>query len=419
MNMPQPQDFDALSDLPPSGLEHPKAVDLLNDYVDHAQRLVAMELIEAEVEQLCCERYQHDKGVYARWGANPGSIRIQNEKVKIRVPRVRNTQTNKECPLETYQKLRKPTQAQQNRLSDAIYLGLSQRDYQRVGQMYADSFGLSAASVSRIFQKRSAQALSDYEDRDLSSQTYVVLMLDGVQFRGNQVVVCIGVTEDGEKHTLGFAQMETENAAAVRGLLKNLVARGFRYDAGILCVIDGAKGFQKAIQDVFGAQAKIQRCIWHKRENILKKLKKKEEQEEIKKQFNAAHNQDTYDKARQKLMALYRDLDARGEIPAANSVREGLEETLTLHKLGVATKLGPSLSSTNIVESLNSSLRAHLGKIKRWNDSDQCYRWFAMALRECETKFKKIQHADELPKLQKALLKCTNRQTLKSTSNRF
>ncbi len=245
--------------------------------------------------------------------------------MKIQVPRVRNTQTNKECPLETYQKLRKPTQAQQNRLSDAIYLGLSQRDYQRVGQMYADSFGLSAASVSRIFQKRSAQALSDYEDRDLSSQTYVVLMLDGVQFRGNQVVVCIGVTEDGEKHTLGFAQMETENAAAVRGLLKNLVARGFRYDAGILCVIDGAKGFQKAIQDVFGAQAKIQRCLWHKRKNILEKLKKKEEQEEIKKQFNAAHNQDTYDKARQKLMALCRDWDARGEIPAANSVREGLE----------------------------------------------------------------------------------------------
>ncbi len=207
-------------------------MDLLNDYVDRAQRWVAMELIEAEVEELCCARDQHDKGVYARWGANPGSIRIQNEKGKIQVPRVRNMQTNQECPLETYQKLRKPTQAQQDRLSDAIDLGLSQRDDQRVGTMYADSFGLSAASVSRIFQKRSAQALSDWEDRTLCSQTYVVLMLDGVQFRGNQVVVCIGVTEDGDKQTLGFAQMQTENAAAVRGLLKNLVARGFRYEPG-------------------------------------------------------------------------------------------------------------------------------------------------------------------------------------------
>ena len=155
---------------------------LLLEHIGGAHLMLAGLIMEDEVAELCGEPYERDthyEGRYRRWGSNPGSIRIRGERVRVRVPRVRDVQAGKERPLESYRKLHRPKVEDQDKLAEAILLGLSQRDYNRVARAYADSFGLSASSVSRTFQERSAKALEAFEQRNLSEETYVALMIDG------------------------------------------------------------------------------------------------------------------------------------------------------------------------------------------------------------------------------------------------
>ena len=153
-------------------------------------------------------------------------------------------------------------------------LGLSQRDYHRVARMCLDSFGLSASSVSRTFQESSAKTLEAFEQRNLASETYVALLIDGKYLQERRIVLCAGITAEGNKRILGFVETATENARPIADLLEDLIARGLRYDEGLLCVIDGAKGLRKAIKDVFGPYAQVQWCPWHNRENVVGHLKK-------------------------------------------------------------------------------------------------------------------------------------------------
>ena len=152
---------------------------------------------------------------YKRWGTNPGSIRIRSQRVPVRVPRVRDTEAGEERPLETYRALHRPTEEDQDRIAESIFLGLSQRDYPRVARTYADCFGLSASSISRTFQERSAKALEDLEQRSLASDPYVALLIDGKSLQDRQIVLCLGLTADGTKKVLGFVETSTEHAEAV------------------------------------------------------------------------------------------------------------------------------------------------------------------------------------------------------------
>ena len=407
---------------PPKDVPQTSAAQILLDHVDELQEAFVRTAIDAEVKELCgryCERDTRHEARYQRWGTNPGSIRIGEQRIKIKVPRVRDRKINQERPLETYKAMHKPQPEQQDKISKTILLGISQRDYIQTVKQCANSFGLSASTVSRIFQACSAQALAELEERDLSQDTYVTLMLDGVYVHGRHLIVAIAITETGEKVVLGFVEVSTENADAVEGLLETLVQRGLQYDQGLLCVVDGSKGLRKAIENVFGRYVQIQRCAWHKRENVLSHLKKEEDQLRVKQRMNEAYNQDTYEEAKLQLEELHEDLIETNEIQAANSIREGMEETLTLHRLGVPAELRQSLNTTNQVENFNGSLKNRLRRIKYWMNSDQCHRWVAMAIQDIEPRFKKIKHRQHIPKLQKALLECVNKYTLQSTSNRF
>lgn len=371
----------------------------------HAQMayLLAGELMNEELEYLTGERYERDKplnGRYRRWGTNPGSIRIDNERVPIRVPRVRDVDASRERPLESYQHLKSGIDIDEQ-LEKSILLGLSTRDYSSVASGLLDGFGLSQSSVSRAFQERSAKALETFEERRFDNEEFIALWIDGKYLARHQIVICLGLTADGRKIPMGFIETTTENAEAIKGLLQRLIHRGLSFESGILCIIDGSKGLYKAVRDVFGEYAAVQRCQWHKRENVTSYLNEKDKPK-YRRRLQQAYELPTYDEAREALFGVHREL-LRVNRSAANSLMEGIEDTLTLHRLGVFEDLGRSLKTTNSIESLNSQLGKYLRRVKHWMHSDQRQRWVAMGILEAETKMRRIHSPELLPHLRAAL----------------
>jgi len=385
----------------------------------HAQMayLLAQEIMEDETASLTGQKYHRDKplgGRYSRWGSNPGSIRIDEQRIPIQVPRVRDVEASQERPLESYQSLKNGIDIDE-RLERSILLGLSTRDYAGVSGSILEGFGLSQSSVSRNFQERSAKALEEFESRRLDTQKFIALWLDGKYLARHQIVICLGLTEDGHKIPLGFVETTTENAQAVKGLLQDLLRRGLNFEQGILCVIDGSKGLKKAVSEVFGEHAIIQRCQWHKRENVVGYLNQKDKTT-YRRRLQRAYDEPTYDQARAALYEVHTDLSKLNR-SAANSLLEGLEETLTLHRLGIIEQLGYHLKTTNAIENLNSQLGKYLGRVKYWMHSDQRQRWVAMGLLEAESRMRRIQRYDQLPLLREALITNIEENTEKSAES--
>lgn len=367
--------------------------------------LLALEVMEDEVTALAGERYAREKphaSRYVRWGSNPGSVEIDGERVPLKVPRVRDRETQKERPLESYQTMKRPVEID-TKLEEAILLGLSQRDYQRVASAFLDGFGLSQSSVSRKFQERSRKALEEFEARSLEEMDLIALIIDGKYLAAHQMVICLGVDTDGHKIPLGFIETTTENSQAIEGLLHELTGRGLEFSEGLLCVVDGAKGLSKAIREVFGEFAFVQRCQWHKRENVVSYLNENDK-ERYRRKLQRAYELPTYSGARAALMEIHAELQTLNR-SAARSLVEGLEETLTLHRLGLFEELGRTFKTTNSIENLNSQLTKYLGRVKHWMHSDQRQRWVAMALMEVEQKMRRIDHYQKLPELRKAMMK--------------
>jgi len=261
---------------------------------------------------------------------------------------------------------------------------------------------LSASTVSRIFQTRNKQILHDFEARDLSERRIVVVLMDATKIRNKHIMICVGVTETGTKIVLGFAELSTENAEAIEGLLARLIQRGLRYEQGLLFVVDGSKGIGHAITAVFGEYAHIQRCTQHKRENIKGHLHCENKKTSVARQLNKVYlGQYGYSQAKQELETIQEQLEKDGYMEAAKSLAEGMEDTLTLHRLGVQQNLRACLRTTNIMESLNAE---RYRKIRRWNHSEQCHRWVVLGLLEVENKMQTIPFTEELMELQKALM---------------
>ncbi len=158
--------------------------------------------------------------------------------------------------------------------SRTVLYGLSCRDYAACAEAVPAAFGLSPSSVSRRFIRASAKQLRALQERRLDRYDCVALVLDGKTFAEDEMVIALGITVTGDKVILGFVQTATENETVCAAFLRELVGRGLRTDQGLLCVLDGAKGLRKALPSVFGSQAAVQRCQWHKRENVLDYLPK-------------------------------------------------------------------------------------------------------------------------------------------------
>jgi len=377
---------------------------LLQHYAKLAEML-AREIMEEEVQTLAGPRYQRDKphgGRYSRWGVNPGSIQIGDERVPVAVPRVRDTEAQKEQPLESYQQMKHPVELS-SQLEEAILLGLSQRDYQRVASAFTDGFGLSQSMVSRRFQERSRKALEAFENRSLNEKDIIALIIDGKYLAKHQMVICLGVDSSGHKIPLGFIETTTENGPAIKGLLQDLIRRDLDFSEGLLCVVDGAKGLHKAIREVFGEYALVQRCQWHKRENVVGYLNESDK-ETYRRKLQRAYSLPGYEEAKEALLTIHNELQMLNR-SAARSLMEGFEETLTLHRLGLFEELGRTFKTTNALENVNSQLGRYLGKVKHWMHSDQRQRWVAMGLLEVEQRMRRIDNYPALTKLRGALKK--------------
>jgi transposase-like protein len=364
-------------------------------------RLLAEEVLEEEVEALAGKRYSRkgDGNPFRRWGSNSGSIRIDGEKVPIEVPRVRDTDAEEERSLESYQAMKSAEVGPE--MVKAILLGLSQGDYGQVVSQFVDGFGLSQSSVSRRFQERAQQVLEEFENRSLEEENLLALWIDGKRVAGEQMIVCMGVTEAGYKKVLGFTQATSERSEPVIELLRDLIERGLTFEDGILCVIDGSKGLRKAIDEVFGERAEVQRCQWHKRKNVVSYLPKTD-QKTWRSRLQRAYEESTYEAAKERLTDLHAELQQINR-KAARSLQEGLEDTLTLHRLGLFDELGKSLKTTNCIESLMGDVEEYTRDVKRWHHSPQRHQWMALAVLEAENGFRRLDGYEELPRLQAAL----------------
>jgi len=366
-------------------------------------RIVINSILDGEVRSLAGERYQREKphdGSYSRWGSNPGSVKIGSQNIRLKVPRVRDFENNRSHTLETYKELRTLPE-QDKKLASSILRGLSMRDYGGVTEQLFGSFGLSASSISHRFKEHSEQALKEFEERKFDQHTFVGIFIDGKRLAKDQMIVVLGITGEGQKIVLGVCQTNTENARSIGQLLEDIKDRGFRYEGGLLCVIDGAKGIHKAVVDTFGTAAIIQRCQWHKRENVVSYLVEKD-QGEYRRRLQKAYNEDDYQQARNQLQNIHADLLGLNR-SAANSLKEGLEETLTLQRMGMMQFFGKSFATTNCIESINSGIGKYTGKVTHWMDSNQKYRWTVMACLEMEQRMHKVANYKKLYLLKSAL----------------
>ena len=366
------------------------------------------EVLQQEVCQLAGKRYRREGGVpgYSRWGRQRGSVYLADQKLAIAVPRVRDTRRGQEVPLSAYQALQDPRRADDASLRK-ILKGLSCRDYEPCVDAVSETFGLSSSSMSRRFQRASGKKLAELAERDLSGYDVVALFLDGKTFGDDEMVIALGVTIKGEKVVLGFVQTATENERVCSQFLRSLLDRGLSVDQGVLCVIDGAKGLRKAVGKVFAAKAAVQRCQWHKRENVVRYLPTSK-QATFRNKLQRAYDQPTYRQAKAALKKVRAELMLLNQSAVA-SLDEGFEETLTIHRLGLFKELGRSFKTTNCIENLNSLIANRTGKVDRWRNSEQKHRWLATAILDIEPRLRTVVGYRQLPRLRSALQSSSNR----------
>lgn len=372
--------------------------ELFKNFVDIA-KLHYNNLVSEELKAKAGEKYERGKS-YSRWGSNPGSIRIGEEKVPVDVPRLYDKDHEKTEAVEYYQRLHKIPMPQEEVIKKVIK-GLSQKDYEEVTKSVVESFGLSQSTISRRFIEESSRQLEEFEKRELGHYDFIALVLDGKYLSRENIVIALGVTITGVKVPLGFIQTTTENTLAVKGLLKKLIERNFRFTEGILTIVDGSKGLKKAIEEVFGEFTLTQRCQWHKRENVVSYLPE-EQKDTFRGKLQRAYSEPKYEAAKLRLLEI-RDELKKINLSAANSLKEGFEETLTIHKLGLVEELGGSFTTTNLIENLNSQLAKYIRKVKHWINSEMRARWTATALFEIERKMRRVNNYKKLQLLRTAL----------------
>jgi len=358
------------------------------------------DVLQQEVSELVGSPYARTESDNSRWGSNPGSVYLGDQKVSVKVPRVRNKQTGEEVPLRSYEELKDSSHFDESIFRHVIN-GISTRKYDLAAEHVPETFGIKKSSVSRSFKQASAKRLRDILERDLSTEDIIAIFIDGKSLRDMQVMIALGVTISGEKIPLGFIETSTENANVCKDFLNELISRGLNVESEILFVIDGAKGIYKAIISVFGDKAVIQRCQWHKRENVISYLPKSL-QSKFRTKLQSAYEEKDYKKAKAKLAAIRKELSLINE-SAARSLDEGLEDTLTLQKLGLFHKVGKSFKTTNPIENLNSLISGYVRRVSTWKNSDQRRRWIASALLEIEKRFKTVEGHKQLPRLRQAM----------------
>jgi transposase-like protein len=353
---------------------------------------VLAELMEEEVVEVVGVRGKHDPDRAAvRHGHEAGEVTLGGRRVAVERPRVRSADGRAEVRLATYEHF-----ADRDPLTKAVLervlAGVSTRRYRRTqepvgSQVEQQARSTSRSAVSRTFVERTHRSLCELMSRRLEDVRLAVMMIDGLELQGRTNVVALGITTEGVKIPLGLWEGSTENATVATALLSDLVERGLDPEQGILFVIDGAKALRKAIRNVFG-DAPVQRCLRHKERNVTEHLPERE-RPNVKQRLRRAWALDDRARALDQLRRLAGELD-RSYPGAAGSLREGMEETLTLTRLGVSGSLKRTLESTNPCESMIEIVRRTQRNVKRWSSGEMALRWTAAGMLEAERQFRRI-----------------------------
>ncbi len=359
------------------------------------------EMMEAELDEVVGPKHAKNRERTAvRHGHEDGEVTLGGRRVAVRRPRARTVDGEQEVPLATYEYF-----ADRDPLTrvvlEQMLAGVSTRRFSRtrepIGeQVSAGERSASKSAVSREFIGRTREHLDALMSRDLADVRLAALMVDGIELKGRCAIVALGVSTDGVKLPLGLWDGSTENKTVTAHLLADLVARGLDVEQGVLVVLDGSKALRTAVDEVFGP-VPVQRCIRHKERNVLDHLPERD-RPAVKTRLRRAWASDNHALALDGLQALAGELE-HSHPGAAASLAEGLEETLTLTRLGIRGRLKKTLASTNPIESMIEIIRRTSRNVKRWQSGDMCLRWTAAGMLEAETQFRKVVGYTDLAKL--------------------
>jgi transposase-like protein len=353
-------------------------------------------LMQEEVREVVGERSQRQtERTASRWGSEHGYCVVMGQKVPIERPRVRTTD-DREVRLGSYEMFHRGEPLTET-VWAKLMLGLSTRKYGQAVREFSEAYGLEKSAISEHFIEASREKLKVMMERRLDKKRLCALLIDATPFEGQQMVAALGIDEYGRKTILGVRQGATENATVVGELLADLVERGLDFTAPRLYILDGGKALTAAVKKHAGESAAIQRCQIHKRRNVLDHLTD-EQKPGIAKKLNAAYALEDYGAARQALNVLHRELMDLNP-SAARSLGEGMEETLTVHRLHLPIQLRKTMASTNVIESAFSIVERVCRNVKRWHGGDQRERWVGSGLLVAEKQFRRITGYKRIPAL--------------------
>ncbi len=363
--------------------------------------LIMQAVMDQEVALLAGPKGRHDPARTAtRWTPQSGYVVLAGKKVPVIKPRVR-TKTGCEVNLRSYARFQSAPRRQASIYKKLVH-GISTRKYEQAVDDFTEGYGISRSAVSRQMVEATRGALQKLCERRIDELgPLAVLMIDGKQLHGECVVIALGVDLQGNKHTLGLVQGATENSVVVQQLLDDLIERGLDAARPMLIVLDGSKALRKAVRQTLGDRSPVQRCQIHKRRNV-KELLPQEYQRSVDQRMRTAYGMKDYGQAKAQLEKTAAWLDEINP-SAASSLREGLEETLTLHRLGLPEQLRRSFQSTNLIESALSVAGEVSDNVKRWRAGDMRLRWIAAGMLAAEKQFRRVRGHKLMPKLVSAL----------------
>lgn len=351
--------------------------------------------LEQEIDRRCGP---HGQQSAYRHGQQPGYVVFAGRKVSIHKPRLR-AKAGGELALKSYQAFQQDGRMQRA-VSRKLTHQVSTRNYAAAIDDCLEGYGIDKSSVSRQWKAATASELQKLCQRPVPTGL-VALLIDGQYFRQQCLIVALGVDKMGQKHVLGLWHGATENSTLVKELLADLRERGLDTEAALLVVLDGAKALHKGVREVFGPRALIQRCRVHKLRNVLEHLPL-EKRAQAAWRLRGAWAKSTPEESLKELRACVKWLDAISPT-AARSLEEGLEETLTITRLGLHESLVRTFSSTNLIESCFARTQSWTGRVKRWRDARMVMRWGAAALLFAEKGFRRIRGCDHIHQLIQAL----------------
>jgi putative transposase len=362
----------------------------IDELVDVMGRATIETVLQLSAEQVAGPPQQGRKrqGEIVWHGKQAGSVYLKERKVKVNKPRLRKKSGGAaaEVPVPAYEAMQDRA-AMGSRMLDVLLEGVSTRRYSSVIPQMADTVGVSKSSVSRAAIQASAAQLEKLLNRRFDDLDLLIIYIDGMHFGEQCVITAVGVDEQGNKHVLGLQEGATENAAAAKELLQNLVERGVKPERRRLFVIDGSKALRAAINAVFGSASLVQRCRQHKLRNVVERLPK-DQQTQTQSLMRAAWKLDA--KAGMAKLEKLAQWLQREHPDAADSLREGMEECFTINRLDVPPSLHRCLASTNVIENPHSGVRRRTRRVCRWKNKPMAKRWAAAAMLATERNFRRV-----------------------------